>query len=284
MCLEPLICEIQQPFNYPNLFVNVDRTKADQMGLTQLNVVQNLLISLSGSSQTQPTYWQKPDTGVTYSLAAEAPQYKLDALQDIDNIPISNNGNTNNGTNANLTPEVLANVASITPGAEMALVSHYNIQSVIDIYGNVDGRDLGGVSRDMAKILDVAKKNLPKGSQITVRGQTQTMNSSFIGLLAGLAFSILLVYFLIVVNFQSWLDPFIILMGSQALAGIVWMLFITGTTISVPALIGAIMCMGVATSNSILMISFSKERLEAGKTPTEAALEAGYIGAFAPSL
>ena len=166
----------------------------------------------------------------------------------------------------------------------MGVVTHYNIQSAIDIYGNVEGRDLGGVASDMQKIIDASKKNLPAGSQVVVRGQIQTMNASFIGLLAGLGFSIVLVYLLIVVNFQSWLDPFIILMAlPAALAGIVWFLFVTGTTISVPALTGAIMCMGVATSNSILLISFSKEQLQAGKTPAEAALSAGFTR-FRPVL
>ncbi len=166
----------------------------------------------------------------------------------------------------------------------MGLVSHYNVQPVIDIFGSVQGRDLGGVARDIAPILDRARPHLPRGSQIIVRGEIQTMNASFIGLLSGLAFSIVLVYLLIVVNFQSWLDPFVILMAlPAAIAGIIWFLFVTGTTVSVPALTGAIMCMGVATSNSILLISFSKERLEEGKLPWEAALEAGYTR-FRPVL
>ena len=166
----------------------------------------------------------------------------------------------------------------------MAVVSHYNVQPVIDIFGAVDGRDLGGVARDITPIVNQSRKNLPRGSQVRIRGQIQTMNSSFVGLLAGLGFSIVLVYLLIVVNFQSWLDPFIILMAlPAALAGIVWFLFITHTTISVPALTGAIMCMGVATSNSILLISFSKEKLQAGKTPVEAALDAGFTR-FRPVL
>jgi multidrug efflux pump subunit AcrB len=175
-------------------------------------------------------------------------------------------------------------LTTVTRGAEMAVVTHYNIQDTIDIYGGVEGRDLGGVARDLQAIIDQNRKDLPAGSQLIVRGQIQTMNASFIGLLAGLGFSIILVYLLIVVNFQSWLDPFIILMAlPAALAGIVWFLFITGTTISVPALTGAIMCMGVATANSILLISFSKARLETGKTPAEAALEAGYTR-FRPVL
>ena len=266
---------IQQPFNYPKFHVEVDRTKTSQVGFTQKDVANNLLISLSGSSQTTPTFWLDPRTGVSYNIATQTPQYRVDSLQDLQNIPI---------TNGMAPPQILASLGSFTRGSEMAVVSHYNIQPVIDIFGSVDGRDLGGVSRDIAKIIDQSKKDLPQGSQIIERGQVLTMRSSFIGLLAGLAFSILLVYLLIVVNFQSWLDPFIILMAlPAALAGIVWMLFITGTTVSVPALTGAIMCMGVATSNSILVISFSKERLEEGEDPGEAALNAGFTR-FRPVL
>jgi CzcA family heavy metal efflux pump len=266
---------IQQPFNYPKFHIEVDRTKTSQVGFTQKDVANNLLISLSGSSQTTPTFWLDPRTGVSYNVATQTPQYRVDTLQDLQNIPI---------TNGVAPPQILASLGSFTRGSEMAVVSHYNIQPVIDIFGSVDGRDLGGVSRDIAKIIDQSKKDLPQGSQIIERGQVQTMRSSFIGLLAGLAFSILLVYLLIVVNFQSWLDPFIILMAlPAALAGIVWMLFITGTTVSVPALTGAIMCMGVATSNSILVISFSKERLEEGEDPAEAALNAGFTR-FRPVL
>jgi len=266
---------IQQPFNYPKFHIEVDRTKTSQVGFTQKDVANNLLISLSGSSQTTPTFWLDPRTGVSYNVATQTPQYRVDTLQDLQNIPI---------TNGVAPPQILASLGSFTRGSEMAVVSHYNIQPVVDIFGSVDGRDLGGVSRDIAKIIDQAKKDLPQGSQIIERGQVQTMRSSFIGLLAGLAFSILLVYLLIVVNFQSWLDPFIILMAlPAALAGIVWMLFVTGTTVSVPALTGAIMCMGVATSNSILVISFSKERLEEGEDPGEAALNAGFTR-FRPVL
>ncbi len=266
---------IQQPFNYPKFHIDVDRTKTSQVGFTQKDVANNLLISLSGSSQTTPTFWLDPKTGVSYNIATQTPQYRIDSLQDLQNIPI---------TNGMAPPQILASLGSFTRGSEMAVVSHYNIQPVIDIFGSVDGRDLGGVSRDIAKIIEASKKDLPQGSQIIERGQVLTMRSSFIGLLAGLAFSIVLVYLLIVVNFQSWLDPFIILMAlPAALAGIVWMLFVTGTTVSVPALTGAIMCMGVATSNSILVISFSKERLEEGEDPGEAALSAGFTR-FRPVL
>jgi len=266
---------IQQVFDQPKLHIDVNRTKAQEIGFSQLNVAQNILISLSGSFQTQPTYWLDPKTGVSYSIDTQTPQYRSDSLQDLENISISG---TNSGS------EILANVARFSRGAEMGLVSHYDVQPVIDIFGSVQDRDLGGVSRDIAPILDRARQYLPRGSQIKVRGEIQTMNASFIGLLSGLAFSIVLVYLLIVVNFQSWLDPFVILMAlPAAIAGIIWFLFVTGTTVSVPALTGAIMCMGVATSNSILLISFSKERLEEGKLPWEAALEAGYTR-FRPVL
>ncbi len=261
---------IQQPFDQPKLHFDVDRTKAQEIGYTQRDVANNLLISLSGSFQTTPSFWLDPKTGVTYNIAAQMPQYRIDTLQDLQNIPVT-------GTNPNAPPAIFASLASVTRGAEMGVVSHYNVQPVIDIYGAVQGRDLGGVAREIAPIIERSRKDLPRGSQLTVRGQISTMQSSFSGLLWGLAFSIVLVYLLIVVNFQSWLDPFIILMAlPAALAGIVWFLFITRTTVSVPALTGAIMCMGVATANSILVVSFSRERLDEGKTAAEAALESGF--------
>jgi len=261
---------IQQPFDQPKLHFDIDRTKAEQIGFTQRDVANNLLISLSGSFQTAPSFWLDPKTGVTYNIAAQMPQYRIDTLQDLENIPVT-------GTNPNAPPSILASLASVSRGAEMGVVSHYNVQPVIDIYGAVQGRDLGGVAREIAPIIAKSKKDLPRGSQLIVRGQIATMQSSFSGLLWGLVFSIVLVYLLIVVNFQSWLDPFIILTAlPAALAGIVWFLFITRTTLSVPALTGAIMCMGVATANSILVVSFSRERLDEGKTAEEAALESGY--------
>jgi multidrug efflux pump subunit AcrB len=267
---------IQQAFNYPKIHIDVDRTKASEIGYTQSDVATNLLVSLSGSFQTAPSFWLDPVLGISYSIATQAPQYRVETLQDLKNIPVSNGRGG--------TPQILEGLASFSRSGEMAVVSHYDITPVLDIFGAVDGRDLGGVARDIQPILDRARKELPEGSQLMVRGQIQTMNASYEGLLVGLAFSILLVYFLIVVNFQSWLDPFIILMAlPAALAGIVWFLFVTRTTITVPALTGAIMCMGVATANSILVVSFSKERFEAGKTPSEAALEAGYTR-FRPVL
>jgi multidrug efflux pump subunit AcrB len=267
---------IQQPLNYPRLHIDVDRTKASQVGLTQRDVASNLLLSLSGSGQVQPTFWLDPATGVSYSVDVMSPQYRVDSFSDLQNIPVTGGGDS--------APQILAGLASFSRSGEMGVISHYNIQPEIDIFGAVDGRDLGSVARQITPIVNNSKKNLPRGSQVVVRGQMQTMNSSFAGLLGGLVFSILLVYLLIVINFQSWLDPFIILMAlPAALAGIVWFLFVTRTTISVPALTGAIMCMGVATANSILVVSFSKEKLEEGKTPAEAALEAGFTR-FRPVL
>ena len=267
---------IQQLFNEPRLHIDVDRTKAKEVGFNAADVAQSLLISLSGSFQTQPTFWLDPRNGVSYNITTQTPEYRNDSLQKLENIPV-----TGSGTNQS---EILASLASFSRGSEMAVVSHYNVEPVIDIFGAVDGRDLGGVARDIQPIIDRSRKDLPRGSQINLLGQINTMNQSFIGLLSGLGFSIVLVYLLIVVNFQSWLDPFIILMAlPAALAGIVWCLFVTGTTISVPALTGAIMCIGVATSNSILVISFSKEKLQAGKTAAEAALEAGFTR-FRPVL
>ena len=271
---------IQQTFDQPYLHINVDRTLAQQVGFTQRDVASNLLISLSGSFQTSPTFWLNPKTGVSYNIVAQTPQYRLDSLQSLQNIPLANAS----GGAAAGRPEILANVASIQRGAGMAVVSHYDVQPVIDIYGAVQGRDLGGVATDINKILDAARKDLPRGSQMVVRGQIQTMKSSYVGLLGGLVFSIVLVYLLIVVNFQSWLDPFIIISAlPAAFAGIVWFLFVTRTTVSVPALTGAIMCMGVATANSILVVSFAKEQMEEGKDSVAAALDAGFTR-FRPVL
>ncbi len=260
---------IQEPFNLPRLQVDIDRTRAAQVGFTPRDVASDLLISLSGSFQTAPTFWLDPHTGVSYQIAAQTPQYRVDSFQDIENIPIA--------STTGAPPQILGNLASISRGVSMAAVSHYNVQPVINIYGSVQGRDLGGVARDIGRIVDASQGNLPRGSWTTVRGQIATMRSSFSGLLAGLVFSVVLVYLLVVVNFQSWLDPLIIISAlPAALAGILWFLFATQTTFSVPALIGSIMCVGVATSNSILVVSFAKEKMEEGLHATEAALEAGF--------
>jgi multidrug efflux pump subunit AcrB len=267
---------IQQPFDQPKLHVNVDRTKAGQIGFTERDVANNLLISLSGSFQTSPTFWLNPKNGVSYAIATQTPQYRIDSLQQLQNIPV---------TGASGAPsQILGSLAAINRGVGLGVVSHYDIQPVIDIYGSVQGRDLGGVARDLNKLIDASRKDLPRGTQLVVRGQIRTMRSSYIGLLGGLVFSILLVYLLIVVNFQSWLDPFIIISAlPAALAGIAWFLFITRTTLSVPALTGSIMCMGVATANSILVVSFAKEQLAEGKDALSAALEAGFTR-FRPVL
>jgi len=260
---------IQQAFDAPKLDVNVDRTLASNSGYTERDAASSLLISLSGSFQTAPTFWVDPRTGVSYSITTQTPQYRLDSLQDINNIPISGSVRTR--------PEILANLATIRPGQEMGVISHYDVAPVIDIYGSIHGRDLGGVARDITRILDSSRADLPRGSRLVVRGQIHTMWSSYIGLLGGLVFSIVLVYLLIVINFQSWLDPFIIISAlPAALAGIVWFLFISGTAVSVPALTGSIMCMGVATANSILVISFAKEQLRGGHDAASAALQAGF--------
>ena len=267
---------VQQPFDQPYLHVNVDRTRAQQIGFTQRDVANNLLVSLSGSFQTTPEFWVNPKTGVSYSIATQTPQYRVDSLQDLENIPVTGPSGARSG--------ILASLASIRRDAGLAVVSHYDIQPLIDIYGSVQGRDLGGVARDINQIVQDSKKELPRGSQLIVRGQIQTMRSSYQGLLFGLVFSIVLVYLLIVVNFQSWLDPFIIISAlPAALAGIVWFLFVTHTTLSVPALTGSIMCVGVATANSILVVSFAKEQLAEGKDAIAAALNSGFTR-FRPVL
>src|ERR1700720_362502 len=268
---------IQQPFDEPYLRFRVERTKAEQLGFSAYDIAQNLLVSLSGSFQTSPTFWVDPKNRVSYQIATQTPQYREDTLQNLENIPIT-------GTDPNAAPSLMASLVSVQRGAGMAVVSHYNVAPVIDIFGAATGRDLGGVAGDIYKIIDDTRQQLPRGSRVVVRGQVQTMQASYVGLLSGLAFSIVLVYLLIVVNFQSWLDPFIMISAlPAALAGIAWFLFITHTTLSVPALMGAIMCMGVATSNSILVVSFATEKMMGGSDSVSAALEAGFTR-FRPVL
>jgi len=260
---------IHQAADYPQFNVDVDRTKAQLVGLTEQSVAGNMLVSLSGSFQTSPSFWVDPNSGTQYQVASQTPQYRLENLNDLGNTPLS--GGLNGSS------QLLANLVNIHRSVAPAVVSHYNATTAIDIYGSVDGTDLGYVASQIDKIIAAAKKDLPKGSNVVVRGQVQTMKASFNGLLIGLIGAIVLVYMLIVVNFQSLLDPFIIIMAlPAALAGIVWMLFLTHTTVSVPALTGAIMCMGVATANSVLVISFARERMNAGDTAIEAALQAGF--------
>jgi multidrug efflux pump subunit AcrB len=267
---------IQQDFDYPTFRVDVDRTKAAGGGFTQRDVSSSLLVSLSGSFQTTPTFFLNWQNGVNYNLATQTPQYRIQSLQDLENMPI---------TSATArSPEILADVASITRSSEMAVLNHYDIRRVVDVYASVQDRDLGAVGREITGIVDANRKLLPRGSFIRIRGQLETMYTSYGGLVAGLGFAIVLVYLLIVVNFQSWLDPFIIITAlPAALAGIIIFLFLTHTTLSVPALMGAIMCMGVATANSILVVSFAKERLTEHGNAVMAAIESG-VTRFRPVL
>jgi multidrug efflux pump subunit AcrB len=253
----------------PALAIDVDRTRAQQVGLEDRDVAQNLLVSLSGSFQTTPTFWLNPQNGVTYNVAVQTPQYRVDSLQALMNTPI-------NGPHAE-SPQVLANLANVHPEVTPAVVSHYNIVPVSDVYASVQDRDLGGVAADVRKIVKEFESKMPRGMTVTLRGQVETMQSSFVGLGFGLLMSIVLVYLLIVVNFQSWLDPFIIITALPgALAGIMWMLLLTHTTLNVPSLTGAVMCMGVATSNSILLVTFARDRMKEGIDAVHAAIDAGY--------
>ena len=259
---------LQQVVDAPKLRLDVDRTEAQQLGMTQRDVANSVLTSLSSSGQAAINQWLDPKKGVSYTLAVQVPQYKIDSIDSLKNTPVGNGQNV---------PQLLGNLASVKRDTVMQVVNHYNIQPVFDIYANSSGRDLGGVAKDVNRIIADYQKKLPKGSQINIRGQVQTMNSSFLGLGLGLVFAIVLVYCLMVVNFQSWLDPLIIMMAlPSALAGIIWMLFVTRTTMSVPSLMGAIMSIGVATSNSILMITFANEQRQEGENAYKAALAAGY--------
>jgi multidrug efflux pump subunit AcrB len=266
---------IQQAFDYPQFNVDVNRSDAQQLGFTQQNVASNLLISLSGSFQTAPSFWVDPRTGTQYNVATQTPQYRMTSLNDLLTTPITSTGGQS---------QLLANMVNLKRSVGPGVVTHYNATPSIDIFGSVQGVDLGFVASQVRKIVAQTKADVPKGSKVEVRGQVQTMTSSFNGLLIGLIGAIVLVYLLIVVNFQSWVDPFIIITAlPAALAGIVWMLFLTHTTVSVPALTGAIMCMGVATANSILIVSFARERMAAGQSPRDAALESGFTR-FRPVL
>jgi multidrug efflux pump subunit AcrB len=259
---------VQQPLDYPTLNVAVDRVKALQAGYTEQNTANSVLNALSGSFQITPLFFMNWKNGVNYNLVVQTPQYRFQSINDLLNIPLPGAGGSNT--------EILADVASVSRGHEMGLITHYNIRRVIDIYGAIQDRDLGAVNRDVQKIVDNNRKELPRGTFTTIRGQVRTMESSYAGLLSGLALAVVLVYMLIVVNFQSWLDPFIIITAlPAALIGIVLCLFLTHTTLSVPALMGALMCMGIATANSILVVSFAKERLHEHGDSLRAAIEAG---------
>jgi multidrug efflux pump subunit AcrB len=262
---------IQQQFDQPTLYMDLDRTRSQYVGLQARDVASNVLVSLSSSFQTSPNFWVDPKNGVSYNVAVQTPQYRVDSFQALQNTPI-------NGTTPGVPPQILENLVTTRNVARPASISHYNVQPMINVYASVAKRDLGGVDNDVEKLVHDAEKELPRGSHIVIRGQVQTMKASFLGLGLGLVGAIILAYLLIVVNFQSWLDPFIIITALPgALAGICWMLLFTHTTLNVPSLTGAIMCMGVATSNSILMISFAREQMIEGKAPREAALEAGYV-------
>ncbi|HEY3863945.1 MAG TPA: efflux RND transporter permease subunit [Verrucomicrobiae bacterium] len=261
---------VQQLFDLPCLNVKADRTKVEEVGFTERDIASSMLVALSGSFQTAPSFYLNPKNNVTYQVTAQTPQYQLDSLQTLANIPVTGPSRA--------APQLLGNLATISRGTEQGVVSHYNVQPVIDVYGDVQGRDLGSVAQSFQSIVRAAEKKLPKGSSIIVRGQVQTMKSSFIGLGLGLLFAIVLVYLLIVINFQSWTDPFIIITALPgALCGIVWMLFLTHTTLSVPSLMGAVMSIGVATANSILVVTFARERMAEHADAFTAALDAGYI-------
>jgi CzcA family heavy metal efflux pump len=264
---------VQQQFDSPTLFLDINRTRAQYVGLQARDIAQNVLISLSSSFQTTPNFWLDPRNGVSYNVAVQTPQYRMDTYQALQNTPI-NAGVSGNGPS----PQILANLVNTKTVARPASVSHYNVQPLIDVYASVSGRDLGSLAKEVTEKVKGIEKELPRGSRIVIRGQIQTMTTSFIGLGVGLIGAIVLAYLLIVVNFQSWLDPFIIITALPgALAGICWMLLFTHTTLSVPSLTGAIMCMGVATANSILMVSFAREQLNEGKTAMDAALDAGFV-------
>ncbi len=261
---------VQQLFSYPTLFLNIDRTRAQTVGLSQQDVANSILLTLSSSFQINPSFWVNPATGNEYNVAVQVPQYKIDSMQNLENIPVS--------SGATKVPQLLGNLSQVRLNVEPALITHYNSEPMIDVYASVEGRDLGGVDADIQDILKKDQSLVPRGSQLERQGQAATMTSSFAGLSVGVAGAIVLVYLLIVVNFQSWIDPFIIITALPgALAGIIWILLLTHTTLSVPSLTGTIMCMGVATANSILMVSFARERLNEGLNSKQAALQAGYV-------
>ncbi len=269
---------VQQPDNWPQFKISVNRSKAAEMGLTVKDVANSVLLGLSGSSQVQPAYWLDPKVGIQYLINVRAPEYVMDSLQQLNALPVSASLPGANDA------QILANLATISRVEVPPVISHYNVMPVTDIYGNVDGRDLGGVLDGIQPLVDQARAKLPRGTSIVVRGQAETMRSSYINLGLGLVGAIVLIYFLLVVNFQNWLNPFIIITALPgALAGVVWGLFLSQTTLSVPALMGAIMSLGVATANSVLVVTFARENLNRGLDPVSAALEAG-VGRIRPVL
>jgi multidrug efflux pump subunit AcrB len=266
---------IQQSLNYPGFDVDVDRTRAQSVGLTERDVTNSMVVNLAGSSQVAPTYWLNPENNVNYSVVMQTPEYRMDSLNTLRSLPITSSGKSS---------QTLGAIADIKRATRSAVVSQYNIEPVIQIYGTTQGRDLGAVAADVRRVIDGAAAEVPRGTKVVLLGQASIMDNAFRGLLFGLLGAIVLIYLLIVVNFQSWSDPFVIITAlPAALAGIVWMLFATGTTLSVPALTGAIMCMGIATANSVLVISFARERLAELGDAAEAAIDAGFVR-FRPVL
>jgi multidrug efflux pump subunit AcrB len=261
---------VQQPNDLQRVVFDVDRTKAAQLGLSERDVASSVLLGLSGSSQVTPTYWLDPTTGIQYLVNVRVPETQTTTLSELNSIPLS--ASMPGRANA----EILKNVATTTRITSQPIYSHYNVIPVVDVFGGVGARDLGGVLSDIKPIVAEAQKNAPRGTTIVLRGQASTMNSSFVGLSIGMVMAIILIYLLLVVNFQSWLDPFIILTAlTGALAGVIWGLHVTSTTLSVPAMMGAIMCLGVATANSVLVVTFARTHLQEGKTALQAAWEAG---------
>ncbi|MDB4899506.1 MAG: acriflavin resistance protein, partial [Gemmatimonadetes bacterium] len=260
---------VQQVMDAPELRFSVDRIKAQQIGLTQRDVSSDLLISLSSSGQTSPNFWLNPTNGVQYAVNVMTPQYKMGTMEALQNTPVAVAGQN--------TPQLFGNLATSERGVTPAVVNHYNVQPVFNVYASADRRDLGAVANAIDQIIAREKPSFPRGTQVVMRGQVQSMRTSFTGLGLGIIFAILLVYIILVVNFQSWLDPLIIIMALPgALAGIVWMLYVTHTTFTVPSLMGAIMAMGVATANSVLLINFADDQRRAGRSAVEAAVDAGF--------
>jgi multidrug efflux pump subunit AcrB len=258
---------LHQVLNAPELRVNIDRVRANQMGLTQREVASNVLVSLSSSGQVSPNYWLDPVTGVSYLIAVQTPEHNIASLADVRNTPLaSSRGNA---------PQLLSNLAEVERATTQMTSSHYNVQPVMDVYAGVQDRDLNSVASEVDKIVKDAEAKLPRGSFIQVRGQMETMRESFLGLAGGMILAVALVYLVMAINFQSWLDPIIILTALPgAFAGIVWSLYVTQTTINVPSLMGAIMSIGVATANSILLVTFAHQRMAEGVPAQEAALSA----------
>jgi multidrug efflux pump subunit AcrB len=267
---------IQQSSKSPIMELKMDRTRAQEMGLTARDVTNNLLVNLAGSSQVAPTFWLNPANGVSYPIVMQTPQYNMDTLQSLNNLPVSGASGSS--------PQVIAGLVDINRNASQAVISQYDIQTMVQINATPQDRDLGAVAKDIRKIIASMESEAPRGTKVVLLGQVNTMEKAFSGLLFGLLGAVVLIYFLIVVNFQSWRDPLVIISAlPAALAGIVWMLFTTRTTLSVPALTGAIMCMGVATANSVLVITFARERLAETGHAITAALDAGFVR-FRPVL